>query len=127
MNTKVYVNFYMPGSFFSEESTLEVSADLRNSPMDVVALAPRSAFAFSFFDVKETEVDGEILRSRRVNVSGRYYIGGRVMTLEDVRRDIPNSRILQDNMTSNGWIRVIRCKTNNIQPLEDDDTVLDVN
>lgn len=124
MEIKTYVEFLYPGSFFSESSSLEVK------DRDTINLKiPELAFCFYFYDVKEQEITtdwGEIqtLKSKMENVSGKYYIDGEVLTYEDVvKLDSGSSqyRILLCNMKTNSILRVVLCRTGNIQPFEDSD------
>ncbi len=116
---KHYVEFRFPGVMFSESSAQPIS---ERDPSKVQA--PRDAFAYSFFDRQEyTAQDGEILVGAPRNRSGTYYFG-KAMTLQDVRREIPNSDALQDNMKYNGWKKVVRTRRGNFQPLKEDDVIL---
>ena len=57
------------------------------------------------------------------NYSGTYYFG-RVMTVSDVRKEVPNSDILISNMGGNGWKKVIRTRRGNFQPFGLEDKVV---
>ncbi len=118
---KTYARFLFPGSFVSEESVKEVPS--RNvAELDI----PGNAFALQFFDQGTAvfNVDGHEVEftSKRINVSGNTYIGGLLMTLEEVRQRHPDKSNLIANMEGNGWNRVIQCRTGNFQPFEDGDT-----
>ncbi len=82
-------------------------------------------FAFQFITRERGDAD---LDSKETARSQRYYLGGKVETVEDVkRRADPSERILLANMVGNGWGRIIT-NTNSwrvTQPLEDGDVVLD--
>lgn len=114
--TKTYVEFWYRGVFVDEPSIRETAS--RDTARITV---PEGVYAFSFFDIMSSEVNGELLESGRLNESPRYFYGGRIMTLAEVKMEIPDSRILQDNMTINRWSRVIRCRTGNFQPFTDSD------
>lgn len=63
---------------------------------------------------------------KTVKRSNMYYLGGTIKTLNDIP-DIPENRILRDNMTINGYTKIIE-NTNSwkvTMPLYDDDVVLD--
>lgn len=114
--TRTYVEFYYPGAFFDETSTREVKT------RDVKSVSvPDGAFGFRFFDVMSTEEGGVRMSSARLNVSPMYYYGGRIMTLDEVRQEMPEARILISNMEGNGYARVIKCGTSNFRPFKDDD------
>jgi len=59
---KHYVEFFYPGSFFSESSFEEVS----HRDFDQIVM-PEGAFAFHFFDREEVEQDGELLTGKCKN------------------------------------------------------------
>jgi hypothetical protein len=82
-------------------------------------------FAFVFTTRERGEKD---LDSKEVKRSGHYYLGGRVMTLEDVKREMPDEKILIRNMECNGFAKVVVNDNSwrSIQPLRDGDVVLDV-
>lgn len=110
MITKTYVEFDLPGAFLSESSIREVAS------RDVTQLdIPPNAYAFRFYDIVTAVVDGAELRSQPINLSPRYFYGGRVMTRDEVVRELPDKKILLDNMRSNDWDRVIFCRTQNFQ------------
>ncbi len=106
-----YVEFLHPGIFMSEESVKKVKS------RDVLELkVPKTAFAFKFFGIKSTIVDGIKLTSERLNISPTYFFGGRIMTLDEVCKELPDARTLISNMKCNHWDRIIRCRTGNFQP-----------
>lgn len=114
---KTYVEFYFAGSFMSEISVHEV--ENRNRPIDI----PPNAFGYSFYDREETVIDGEKLTGAIKNRSPMTYFG-QAMTLDEVKRNVPNSNILISNMQCNGWDKVVRTKLGNFQPLQENDVVL---
>jgi hypothetical protein len=114
--TTTYVEFYYPGIMVDEASVKVVNH--RDSKKVNV---PSGSFGFRFFDVKSTEEGDVKMESDRLNLSPMYYYGGRIMTLDDVRREMPNDRILISNMESNGWSRVIKCRTGNFKPFDGGD------
>lgn len=120
---KHYAEFYSPGSFFNETDI--VPMDCR-SVDEAINKAPKTAFAFTFFDREELEQVGEVLRGHSKNRSQRYYLGGDLLTVEQVKAQVPNSDILVNNMECNGWKQVIRTPFGNFQPLHEGDVVLQV-
>lgn len=123
-----YVEYLTPGSFFPEPYVREVeSRDVDAA----VAAAPPNAYGMAFFSVIETEVEAdgkvEVLRSNRIHLSERFYLGGQVYTLAEVRAlDLPGA--LVSNMECNGWPTVIKCRPGNWQPFEPEkgDTLISV-
>jgi|SRR3989344_4747160 len=99
---KHYIEFLYPGILFDETVVREVES--RNS--SEIAL-PRGSFGYRFFDRTEVRSGRELLIGEPKNYSGTTYLG-RVMTLEDVQREVPNSDILQGNMSGNGWNKVVK-------------------
>lgn len=117
--TRTYVEFFYPGAFFDETSTREVQS--RDSNVSV----PDGAFGFRFFDVMSTDEGGVKMVSDKLNLSPMHYYGGRIMTLDEVRHEMPDARILISNMEGNGYARVIRCRTGNFKPFEDGDIFIE--
>lgn len=106
--TRTFVCLETPGVFFSEESIREVESrdisDLEISP---------NVFRFYFFDIIETTVEGVTLKSEKINISPDYYPNARVMTVEEVKQEVPNNEILLSNMEEEG--KVIKCQPGNFQ------------
>ena len=119
MRRRTYIEFILPGLVLSDIDAIEVTPD-RLAALQV----PSKAFAFRYYYILETESPGgAALKSDRLGVSGRYYIGGRVMSLADVKREMPDERILIDNMEGNGWGYVIKTRLGNFQPFFPQDQV----
>lgn len=99
---KTYVEFLYQGIFQSESSSQEVkNRDIKN------LCAPGRAYAFKFYDILEIEEDDTLCKSGRLDVSPAYFLGGRILTLKDVRREMPTEKILISNMSGNGYARVV--------------------
>lgn len=122
---KHFVTFSSPGTFFSEERTLEIdswdAAKAVEMSKGIVERYNATPFAFRFTTRGRSE---EELDSKIIAMSNRYYLGGTAMTVEDVKREVPDSKILVSNMELNGWERVIKTPFGNIQPLHDGDVIL---
>lgn len=129
IKTAHFVTFLSPGSFVHEETTKPIESwDVEKAKQMARSIKERHAatpFAFVFSTRARTD---EELDSKEVRRSGRYYLGGTIETIEDVRkRNDQNERILLSNMEGNKWHRII-VNTNSskiYQPLEADDVVLD--
>lgn len=126
---KHFVTFLSPGTFVHEESTMDIETwDTTKAVEFARGIKERhgaTPFAFVFTTRTRNEEDFDSKETAR---SGRYYLGGTIETIEDVRqRNDPKERILLSNMEGNGWNRII-VNTNSwkvTQPLEGDDVVLE--
>jgi len=114
---KSFVTFYYNGGLFEGERTYEAQS---RDPECIKV--PKGAFAFQFFDraVATPNIDGKSIEmsSKPFNLSPKYYYGGRVLTIKDVEKEIPDNETLISNMRGNGWKTVIQTRCGNIQPLE---------
>ncbi len=127
---KHFITFLSPGTFVNEETTKEVySWDVDEAVKMAATIKERHgvtpfAFYFSTRGRNENELD-----SKEINRSNRYYLGGKVETIDEVRlRDDPKERILISNMECNGCNKII-VNTNSwrvVQPLGENDKVLEV-
>ena len=116
--TKQYVEFLYPGALVPESEVREVPN--REASVEV----PKGCFAYKFFERQETESeDGEVLLGRPRNYSGTHYFG-KVMSLDDVKREMPNQRTLISNMEGNGWDRVVQTRRGNYQPFTEQDVLV---
>lgn len=121
-----YIEELAQGSLFAEDYVREV--DVRNPQRDAAG-ADRRIFAFRYYDIETTW--GELvgggqakLGSKKVNISGFYYIDAEKLSVDDVRALEGDNRILISRMEGNGWDHVARCRTGNFRPMEDGDTVI---
>lgn len=129
MLKKHFVKFSSPGTFCHEERMLQIDSwDVDKAVEMARSIEERygaTPFCFQFVTKGREECE---LDSRVVDRSGRYYLGGEILTLEQVKaKNDPDDRILISNMERNDWDRII-VNTNSwkmTQPLEDDDVVLD--
>lgn len=122
---KHMARYYYPGFLFSEESTRVL--DLRD-PQLAVQMAPESAFCFVLYDIEEAPDLGPdfAVTPKPKNESGRYYIGGRLYTIDEVRAmNLQGDyTILISNMESNHWDYVIQTRSGNWQPFTSDDSIV---
>ena len=126
---KHFVTFYSPGTFVYEQTTkpieewnAEQAVEMAKSITERHAAKP-FGFRFSTRARKDDELD-----SKTVKESPMYYLGGDVLTLEDVKkRNDPKDAILISNMECNGWNRIIENRNSwkITQPLRADDVILD--
>lgn len=109
---KHYVEFIYPGIVTSESNNKEVT---NRNPGEITIL--KGSFGFRFADREEVELtDGEILKGKLKNKSGWYY-QGKKMSLENVKREMPNKEILIDNMKYNGFKHIVWTKFSQAIPL----------
>lgn len=126
---KHFVTFYSPGTFLHETVTLPIEEwDVEQAVEKARSITMRhGATPFGFSFSTRTREDNE-LDSRETKSSPMYYLGGKVLTLEDIKaRKDPKDRVLISNMQCNNWDRVVEnCNSYLIvQPLQDSDVVLD--
>lgn len=125
--TTHHAEYVLPGLLFPEETTRQLDA---RDPAEAAEKAPEGAFAFVLYDlpvVPDTGLDPEQFRvtPKRQNVSKRYYLGGTLHSLDEVRAMGDDKRTLVANMEGNGWATVICTPFGNWQPFEDGDTLLE--
>jgi len=117
--TRTYIEFYFPGVPSDKTSVKEVKS--RDSK-DVSV--PDGAFGFRFFDLMSTNEGGVKMVSDKLNISPMHYYGGRITTLDEVRRVMLDAYTLISNMEDNRYARyarIIQCRTGNFKPFEDGD------
>jgi hypothetical protein len=122
-----FVTFFSPGTFVHEQTTKPIESwDVDKAVNMARGITERyNATPFGFrFSTRRRE-DHE-LDSRVVSRSGLYFLGGTVLTLEQVKaRNDSADRTLIANMEGNGWDRIVEnCNSwKVVQPLMADDTV----
>ena len=125
---KHFVTFCSPGTFVTEENTkpidswnvdiaIKMSKDIKER---------YDATPYGFYFTTRSRNDNE-LDSHEAARSPMYYLGGTVLTLEQVKsKNDPADKILISNMERNGYDRII-INSNSwkwTQPLNKDDFVL---
>jgi len=125
-----FVVFFSPGTLVAEQSTklidswdIDKAIELSKDIKERYGALPYG-FCFTTRERKDDELD-----SREVKRSSMYFLGGDILTLEDIkRRNDPKDGILISNMKNNKWHKIV--VNNNswqwIQPLEKGDVVLTV-
>ena len=126
MTTKYYAEFLFPGLLFSESEHIELKS---HNPNEALKKMPESAFAFELYDIETRQgilENGEHIKNdKTVNQSGRFYPGGVLLTLEEIKSmDDKNHNILISNMEGNGWNTVVKTRAGNYQPIEKHDVIL---
>lgn len=126
---KHFVLFYSPGTFVSETTEKEIDSwDVEKAKKLARSIKERhNASPYGFCFITRERRDDE-LDSKVTKTSNTYFLGGKVLTLNDIlAKDDPNDRILISNMKNNGWDRVIE-NTNSWKvtlPLKSDDIILE--
>lgn len=125
---KHFVTFLSPGTFFNEETTREISQwdekEACQMAHDIVERHNATPFAFYFSTRTRGEND---LDSRVTAKSDRFFLGGEVKTLEQVKAENnPEWETLIVNMEVNKWDRVVFNYNSyrSVQPLMGGDVVL---
>ncbi len=115
VETKQYVEFLYS---VSESEIREVPS--REASVE----APEGCFGYKFFERQETEAeDGEVLLGKPRNHSGTHYFG-KVKTLDDIKKEMPNHRTLISNMEGNGLDKVVQIQGGNYQPFTEQDVLV---
>lgn len=123
-----FVEFLSPGTFFSESTQKPIDSwDVEQAKRMARDIKERHAatpygFRFSTRERKDNELDSKVTK-----VSGTYYLGGKVETIEEVfARNLPEEETLRWNMKTNDYKKII-VNINSYKstfPLREDDTVL---
>jgi hypothetical protein len=129
MIVKHYVTFVSPGTFVPETNTEEVESwDIERAKLRASEINQRyGARPYSFVFYTMTN-DGTELNSKETARSPNYFLGGTVLTLQDIKdRNDPDDSILISNMENNDMPRVIENRNSYraTLPLGKDDVVLD--
>ena len=127
--TKHFVTFYSPGTFIAEETTKEIDSWNTEKAVqmskDIIERYDAHPYAFVF----TTRENIYSLDSHEIDRSNLYYLGGNILTLEQLKTDNSlDNRTLIRNMECNGYDRVIQTSKGWIwtQPLRDVDVVLNL-
>src|SRR5260221_8506561 len=126
-----FVTFYSPGTFLAETDIQSIDswnvAEAVKIAHSIYQRYKARPYGFRFSTRTRSSKDLDSHESAR---SSFYYLGGHVETLEMVEaRGDPKEKILRENMRNNHFDRII-INDNSwrwIQPLYNNDIVLDVN
>lgn len=127
---KHFVTFYSPGTMVAETTIKEIESWDTDKAVEISKEIKERygalPYGFNFTTRERTDKD---LDSKVVKTSCTYYLGGEILTLEQLEaRNDPTEDILRNNMRMNKWKRVI-INTNSwkwTQPLKDNDVVLGI-
>lgn len=95
---------YAPGTFVPETRSSDIDEPSVNKAIKI-AMGTKERYGavpFCFLFMLHARKHGE-LDSKEVWTSPRHYLGGKVMTLADVKREMPNEHRLIQNMEGNGF------------------------
>lgn len=126
---KHFVTFYSPGSFVSETSRMEIESwDVKKAVEMSKTIKERYGATPYGFKFSTNSREGDELDSKETASSNFYYLGGKIITLDEiVAQNDPSNSILISNMKCNNWDRVVE-NTNSwktTQPLRDGDVILE--
>lgn len=127
---KHFVVFCSPGTFVAEQTEKPIKSwDVDAAVRMAKKIKERhNALPYGFYFTTR-ERKRKDLDSKEIKHSAMYYLGGEVLTLDDVKkRKDPKDKMLISNMWCNKWDRIV-VNTNSYkwtQPLEKGDVVLDV-
>ena len=123
-----YVTFLSPGTIVAETTRKEIDSwnvkQAVGMSREILERHGARPYAFYFSTDKRGFRD---LNSKRVKSSCTYFLGGKVMTLEEVEaRKDRSDKTLLSNMRNNGFKRIITTTEgwSWTQPLKDDDVVI---
>jgi|SRR6185369_12565596 len=125
---KHFVTFLSPGTFVAEETTKEIDSWDVDKAMEMSGqiIERHNALPYGFY-FTTLERGDEDFNPRQTSKSGMYYLGGDVLTVDDLKAQNDSSNdILISNMEINGWHKVVvnRNSWSWTQPLEEGDVVL---
>lgn len=124
-----FIEFYSPGTFISETNQVPCKAwDIEEAKQIATSTMQRhGARPFGFRFVTYERSDDE-LNAHRGKSSGLYYLGGQILTLEEIEaRGDPQDEILLRNMRIRGIAKIVENRNSYLftGPLEEGDEVLD--
>lgn len=123
-----FVTFNSPGTFFSEERTLEIDSwDVAKAKAMAATIKERHRAVPYSFHFTTRERGPNDLDSHQTAKSGQYFLGGMVLDAEGVKRHLPgDNEILLSNMSANNWPRVVVNENSwrTVQPFLDGDCVI---
>lgn len=126
---KHFVTFLSPGTFVAEETTKEIDSWDVNKAIEmskgIVERYNAIPYGFFFTTRERGESDFDSKETKRSNL---YYLGGEILTLEQVKSRYPDKDILISNMEINHYEKIV-VNTNSwmcVRPLEKDDVILKV-
>jgi len=126
---KHFVIFFSPGTLFAEQTQKSIDSWNMNEAIKMARNikeryeATPYGFCFTTRERKDDELD-----SKEIKRSGMYFLGGKVLTLQDIKiRNDPKDNILISNMECNHWNKIVEnCNSWKVtQPFHNEDKVID--
>lgn len=100
------------------ESGAEVAV---RDPQSDVQRMPEDVFAFFYYNVSSTtlvcDTQAVFITSERHTLSGRHFIDGTVLTIEEVR-GTKNAMGLREMMELNGWKALVKTRAGNVMQFD---------
>jgi len=122
-----FVTFNSPGTLFSEQTEMLIDSWDVNAAVEMSkGITERyNAKPYAFFFTTRSRGERD-LDSKEIKRSGQYFLGGRTLTLKEVKAEMPDERILIGNMEGNKWKKVVISENGwrSCHPLMDGDVVL---
>lgn len=82
---------------------------------------PDDAYAFQFYDLK---VGDKKVSSVRLNFSPMCYIGGRIMTREQMEAEYPDEQSMITSMPVHGYLQAVRTRQGEFYPFRPGDILI---
>lgn len=128
MFEKHFVHFLSPGTFISEETIKPIDSwSVEQAIVMARGIHERhNSTPYGFLFVSRSRNEGDF-DSHETARSGMYFLGGTVLTLDEVRaRQDPADEILISNMEINGFSVIENTNSHKITvPFTDEDMVID--
>ena len=124
---KHFVRYFSPGTLVAETTDKPIDSwDVDKAVEMVKDIKERygaTPYGFRFITRSRTNEDLDSKETKRSNL---YYLGGKILTLTQVKKEMPNEHILISNMEINKYKRIIinRNSYQWTQPLRKGDVVL---
>ena len=117
--TKHYVKFFYQEAFVGEDTSVEV--EYRMGIGSILRLDEcKSAYAFQTYERDYLVKNGKDYKGD-IKKHKYYYIDGKVYSLEQAKKQLPNNETLIANMTCNKWKYVIQTRYGWMFPFEKED------
>lgn len=111
-----YIELYICGLMNVETITKKVKN--RNRPTDL----SDEVIAYRFFERDEVVINNCLIAGENRNYSPMNYLG-QEFSLNDLK-NCPNTAALQEKMKANNWKKVICTKLGRLQPINDEDMIV---
>lgn len=120
-----YVVFYHEGIIVADQYSEPIDSWDVDTALKIWRSKTLGSKPFCFKFITKARTDEE-LDSKVVQESSMYFLGGRVLDLQQVKREMPTEHILISNMEGNNWNKVIDTPRHRIQVFPEGSVVLNV-